>query len=356
MKSPIKYWAALCCATLITTISLYNCSSVKSDQTASSKMKLKALIIDGENNHGTWPKTTAMMKSYLEDSGLFSVDIERTTYIWQGPHADEILGPEGRNALLDQYPIVSKKAYQRVEEPKADPSFNPQFENYDLVISNLGWKASTWSDATKRSFESYMNNGGGLIVIHAANNSFADWPEYNKMIGVGGWGGRDVKSGPYAFYNDEGKEMRDHSEGDCGSHGPRYEFTLTTRASNHPIMKGLPKEWLHTEDELYDRLRGPAENMTILATAYSDVEKNSPPWAKDVKGTGRHEPMLMALEYGKGRVFHSGLGHNDYSMECVGFQTTLLRGAEWAATGKVTQAIPANFPTKTKTSSVAWSM
>jgi len=210
MKNIIKYWVVLCCAILITSVSFYNCTPVKSDQNVISKTKLKVLILDGENNHGTWPKTTAMMKSYLEGSGLFTVEVERTTYIWQGPHADEILGPEGRNALLDQYPIDSKKSYQRVEEPKTDPSFNPQFENYDVVLSNLGWKASTWSDATKASFESYMKNGGGFIVIHAANNSFGDWPEYNKMIGVGGWDDRDVKSGPYAFYNDEGLEMRDH--------------------------------------------------------------------------------------------------------------------------------------------------
>jgi type 1 glutamine amidotransferase len=94
--------------------------------------------------------------------------------------------------------------------------------------------------------------------------------------------------------------------------------------------------------------------MTILATAYSDPEKNGPPWSPDVKGTDRHEPMLMAINYGKGRVFHTALGHMDYSMECVGFITTFLRGAEWAATGKVTQEIPADFPDKNKLNARKW--
>jgi len=175
------------------------------------------------------------------------------------------------------------------------------------------------------------------------------------MIGLGGWGGRDEKTGPYAFYDDNGEEQRDPDPGPCGSHGAQMEYVLTTRSPEHPIMKGLPSKWLHTKDELYDRLRGPAENMTILATAYSDKVKNGPPWDKSMSGTGRHEPLLMTIDYGKGRVFHTGLGHMGYSMECVGFMTTFQRGAEWAATGKVTQKVPDDFPTETEISSRTWS-
>lgn len=101
-------------------------------------------------------------------------------------------------------------------------------------------------------------------------------------------------------------------------------------------------KWLHTKDELYSRLRGPAKNMEILATAYS---------SKDYKGTDRNEPMLMVLHYGKGRIFHLSMGDSDYSVEGVGFITCLHRGAEWAATGKVTQKIPKDFPTEDKSSS-----
>ena len=104
-------------------------------------------------------------------------------------------------------------------------------------------------------------------------------------------------------------------------------------------MKGLPLEWLHQKDELYDRLRGPAENVTVLATAFS---------SKETKGSGRNEPVLMTLQYGKGKIFHTTLGHANYSQKCIGFITTLQRGAEWVATGKVTQKIPDNFPTKSQ--------
>jgi type 1 glutamine amidotransferase len=172
-------------------------------------------------------------------------------------------------------------------------------------------------------------------VVHAANNSFPEWKEYNEMIGLGGWGGRNEKSGPYVRFKD-GKFVRDNSPGGGGSHGSQHPFQVVVRNDSHPITAGLPSAWLHAPDELYDRLRGPADNLTILATAYSDPGTG---------GTGEHEPMIMTVGYGKGRVFHTPMGHSPDAMRCVGFIVTLQRGSEWAATGKVTQTtIPEDFP------------
>ena len=75
--------------------------------------------------------------------------------------------------------------------------------------------------------------------------------------------------------------------------------------------------------------------MHVLATALSDP---------DTGGTGENEPMLMVLTYGRGRIFHTTLGHSPEAMACVGFIVTLQRGAEWVATGKVTQKVPGDFP------------
>ncbi|MEW4925154.1 ThuA domain-containing protein [Algibacter sp. 2305UL17-15] len=330
-------------------------SSCKS-KSSETKEKLKVLIVDGENNHGIWPKSTFMMKDFLEQTGLFDVEIARKKYTWIGPHYNKVEGIEDINELLMLYPLNDGVSRTPVDSTKFDPDFNPDFKKYDLVVNNLGWKSSEWPEATKQNFEDYMKNGGGLVIVHAANNAWGDWDAYNKMIGLGAWGGRDAETGPYVFYNENNEIERDPSEGICASHGKQYEFQIQTRASEHPIMKGLPKLWLHTKDELYDRMRGPGENMTILATAYSDIEGNAPPWKKDVKGTGRHEPMLIAVEYGKGRVFHSALGHMDYSMECIGFITTFQRGAEWAATGNVTQSIPENFPTADTSCAINWTL
>lgn len=292
--------------------------------------KIKALIIDGQNNHTMWPKTTVMMKQYLEETGLFAVDVQRTAYTWKG------------DDLILKFPIPGLPTTEALEEPKADPNFKPDFANYDVVVSNFGWRAADWPQETQDALEDYIRKGGGMVIIHAADNSFEDWLEYNKMIGLGGWGGRTEKDGPYVYYNDAGELIRDTSSGRGGSHGPEHEYTLQVRNPEHPITKNLPLKWIHAQDELYDRLRGPAENMEVLATSYS---------SKDLKGTGRHEPMLIALNYGKGRIYHTPMGHADYSMECVGFIFTLQRGTEWAATGKVTQTkVPDDFPTEDKVS------
>ncbi len=323
----------------------------KSNENSTKKRsKLKVLILDGENNHGIWPKTTFMMKDYLEETGLFEVDINRKQYTWIGPHFNKVKGVDDINQLLTIYPLNDGLKRTAVDSTKYDPNYSPDFKKYDLVINNLGWKSSNWPEATKKNFENYMKNGGGLVLLHAASNPWANWTEYNKMIGLGGWSGRDEKSGPYIYYDTNEELKRDPSKGICASHGPQHNFVVKTRATNHPIMKDLPLEWLHSKDELYERLRGPGENMTILATAFSD-----PKYGKK-KRTNRHEPLLMAIEYGKGRIFHSALGHMDYSMECVGFITTLQRGAEWVATGKVNQKIPTDFPKKDTVSIRVWKL
>ena len=304
------------------------------DQDKTEDPKLKVLIIDGQNNHEMWPKTTVMMKQYMEESGLFEVEVDRTIYTWKGEE------------YLEDYSIPGLKATEALKDPKEDPSFAPDFSSYDVIVSNFGWNAAKWPEATEKAMEDYVENGGGLVVVHAADNSWQHWEEFNLMIGLGGWGGRTEKDGPYVYYNDVGELIRDLTAGKGGSHGPQHEFQITIRQPEHPITQGMPTQWLHTQDELYDRLRGPAENMEVLATAYSSEEN---------KGTGRHEPMLITLSYGKGRIFHTPMGHADYSMECVGFIVSLLRGTEWAATGKVSQTdIPEDFPTAETSSSRAF--
>jgi type 1 glutamine amidotransferase len=265
---------------------------------------LQALILDGQNNHSNWPTTTKMMKKYLEETGLFAVDVATTAK--QG----------------------------------TDLNFKPDFSKYHVVISN--YNGADWPKETQEAFVKYVAGGGGFVVVHAANNAFGNWKEYNEIIGLGGWGGRNERSGPYVFLDADGKLVRDTSPGGGGHHGPQHPFAIVVRDPDHPITKGMPREWMHANDELYDLLRGPAENMHILATAYAAKEKG---------GSGRHEPMIFTVEYGKGRVFHTPMGHGNDSQECVGFITTLQRGAEWAATGKVTTKIPSDFPTADKTSS-----
>jgi type 1 glutamine amidotransferase len=264
-----------------------------------------------------------MMKQYLEDTGLFEVDIDRTRFTWKANREKAFL------------PLAGVGETEDLKRPTTDPEFSPSFDQYDVVISNFGWKAADWPEATQKALEDYMKAGGGFVSVHAADNSLPQWKEYNRMIGLGGWAGRTEKDGPYVYYTNEGELIRDTTPGKAGAHGPAHLIPITVRITDHPITKGMPNTWMTTKDECYAKLRGPAENMTILATG-KDMSGKAP--------TDRHEPILMVVDYGKGRVFHTTLGHDDYSCEGVGFIVSFTRGTEWAATGKVTQSIPADFP------------
>jgi len=263
------------------------------------------MLLDGESAgaYHAWKLVTPVLKRELEETGLFQVDV--------------VTAPSSTGDLS---------------------GFKPDFSRYQAVLFN--YDAPDWPAALKDSFERYVKNGGGLVVVHAADNAFPRWKEYNEMIGVGGWRNRTETAGPYWFIKD-GKLVSDSSPGPAGSHGARLPFPVTTREPEHPIMQGLPAVWMHKGDELYATLRGPGENMTVLATAHSDPSNN---------GTGRDEPILIALNYGKGRVFHTTMGHDVAALSCVGFIATFQRGTEWAATGKVTQKVPPDFPTATTVS------
>ncbi|MFH5803115.1 ThuA domain-containing protein [Alienimonas sp. DA493] len=295
-----------------------------------TKPPLRALIVDGQNNHTDWPLITVMMKRYLEETGLFAVDVARTRFTWRGDRRAEWLPRAGAGESVD------------LPRPKTDPRFSPEWSKYDVVISNFGNDAAPWPEETKAAFEEYVAGGGGFVSVHAADNSFGDWPAYNRMIGVGGWGGRGPDAGVYVYVNDAGELVRDASDpGRAGAHGGREPFPIVRR-SEHPIVQGLPERWKHAADECYARLRGPAENLTVLATG-KDQTDNAP--------SDRHEPVLMTIRYGEGRVFHTTLGHSAEACESVDFLVTLTRGAQWAATGEVTLPVPDDFPTAEATSS-----
>lgn len=292
--------------------------------------KLNVLIIDGQNNHG-WMRTTPILKWIYEDSGRFNVEVSTAPgSLPREPQAPKADAKDEQKKAYEE--AKAKWAETKDAAKKANDEkwalWRPQFKKYDVIVSN--YNGDLWPDEVRSAFLDYMRNGGGFVSVHAANNSFSQWPEYNEIIGVGGWGGRNEKSGPYVRFKD-GKITRDDKPGNGGSHGKQHEFIVETREAEHPIMKGLPLKWKHAQDELYSHLRGPAKNLTVLATAFSDPLTG---------GSNENEPMLMTIQYEKGRAFHTTLGHAEVSMQGRGFQITLLRGTEWAATGAVTFPAP----------------
>lgn len=181
-----------------------------------------------------------------------------------------------------------------------------------------------------------MREGGGLVVFHAANNAFFEWPAYNIMIGLG-W--RDPAFGSsLVVAPDRTVATIPAGQGRAPGHGPEHDFVVTVPNTDHPITRGLPPEWLHPHEQLTHGQHGPAKNISILNYARS-------------KDTGENEPMDWTVACGEGRVYTTVLGHlwkdgPDTAVRCVGFQTLFLRGVEWAATDRVTQPVPPDFPSR----------
>jgi len=281
--------------------------SLSMDSAWGVRKPLKCLLVTGQNNH-PWRESANILVKILQQTELFDVYLAITP-------------GEGEDSDIED--------------------FRPEFRAYDVVL--LNYVGERWSEQTNEAFLAYVKSGGGVVAIHSAGNAFPEWEEYNVMLGLGGWGGRDERWGPYV-YQRKGKLVRDMSPGEAGVHTMKHSFMITVRDTEHPITRGMPERWLHARDGLNIKMRGPAKNLDVLATAYADGSFE--------EGTGRDEPMLITVRYGKGRVFHTFLGHAGNppitSMQCVGFITSLQRGAEWAATGEVTQAIPQDFPTESE--------
>ncbi len=267
---------------------------------------LRVLIVDGQNNHD-WEQTTPYLRQMLERTGRFRVEVATTP-------------PRG----------ASEGDWDK---------FRPAFGEFDVVLSN--YNGETWPEEVRGAFEEFVQSGGGVVNVHAANNPFADWEAFNRMIGLA-W--RPAAFGERVVLDASGEAVRQaQGEGPGAGHGRQHPFRVITRDREHPVMQGFPEEWMHPTDELYHGQRGPAANMHLLATAYSDPETG---------GTGMHEPMVWWIPYGKGRVFTTLLGHvgrgqpaETWPMRCRGFEALVTRGCEWSATGTVTIPLPAEMPT-----------
>ncbi len=264
--------------------------------------KAKILIVDGFSNHD-WKQTTKIVTEILESSTLFEVNVSTV--------------PAEMNS-------------------EAWRLWDPKFEDYDVVIQNCNNIQDTslvWPENVRNNLEDYVSEGGGLYVLHSANNAFPKWEDYNTMIGLG-WRNKDF--GVALKVQQEKVITIPTGKGKDTYHGPRHD-AVVFKLNDHPINKDMPKAWKTPNMELYKYARGPAKNLTVLSYA------NDP-------DTYSNWPVEWVVSYGKGRVYNSRMGHlwkgETYpdSYRCIGFQTTLIRATEWLAKGRTTYEIPNRFP------------
>lgn len=243
--------------------------------------KIQTLIITGQNGHD-WKTVSPLLRKALEDTGRFEVRIVEE-FRGAGP---ETLAP------------------------------------YDLVVVNYYDKrqpALWWGERAQNALVDFVKSGKGMVMYHFSTAAFAGWEEYERMSG-GNWRPNN------------------------GHHSAAHDFTVKVKDTDHPITQGLKREFAQRKDELYANLKWqPAGTYRVLATAYDEHELYRGKAKQPVPGAGLDQPMLWTVDYGKGRVFGNALGHDGPAVQTPAFVVTFTRGAEWAATGKVTLPIPAEM-------------
>jgi type 1 glutamine amidotransferase len=254
---------------------------VIAQQPAAQPARIQTLIITGQNGHD-WRGTTPVLRKALEDTGRFEV---RVTEEFRGAGA-ETLAP------------------------------------YDLVILNYYEKkqpALKWGERAETALVNYVRGGKGLVVYHFSMAAFEGWDEFEKMCAA---------------------NWRPNN----GHHSARHDFTVKIKDSNDAITSGMKATFAEPNDELYANLKWqPEGSYHLLATAWDDHALYNGKSNQPIPGAGLDQPMLWTVKYGSGRVFVTALGHDAAAMLGAGFLSTLQRGSEWAATGKVTVPIPAEL-------------
>jgi type 1 glutamine amidotransferase len=240
--------------------------------------KLQALIITGQHRHD-WRATTPVLRKLLEDSGRFEVHVTEE-FRGAGP---ETLAP------------------------------------YDVVVLNYDDKKKPelrWGERADAALLHYVRSGKGIVVYHFALAAFEGWDEFEKLC-AGNW------------------------RPNFGHHSARHDYVVDIKDSDHPITRGMKASFPEANDELYANLKWqPEGSYHVLATAWDDHSLYKGKSNQPIPGAGIHQPMLWTVQYGAGRVFVTALGHDPAAMTGAGFISTLVRGTEWAATGKVTIPLP----------------
>ena len=165
---------------------------------------------------------------------------------------------------------------------------SPDLKHFDAVVMHFRNTSDRAGMKEYQNLEKFVRAGGGLMVVHWACAAFENIPDFVKLAG--------------RVCNRK-----------LHIHDPRRVFRVDIADREHPITKGLAP--FETDDELYTCLDG-TPSIHVLATAVSKVD-NKP------------HPMAFILEYGKGRVFHTPLGHDARAIATKGTSELFRRGAAW---------------------------
>jgi len=167
---------------------------------------------------------------------------------------------------------------------------NPDWaKGYDVVVHNECF-ANTKDHAYIRKITSAHHAGAPAVVIHCAMHTYraTDIDDWREFLGVT-------------------SRRHDHQS----------NYAVKKFAAKHPILKGVPDDWITPKDELYiiEKLW---PNATALATSKSEKD-------------GTEHAVIWTNQYGKARVFGTTYGHSDDMFRDPVFLDYVARGLLWAA-------------------------
>jgi len=242
----------------------------------SADQKIRVLVLTGNSDWShPWQGTAPFLQGLLTNTGRFDVKLEEEV---RGITADTLA-------------------------------------NYDVLVDY--YYGPRWGSTTEKAVEDFISSGKGMVAIHGVL--------YGPFFGQAGGTPtepRRLEGEPWqAFIDMVGMTWDINNIG----HAKRHVFAVQWTDHESPINQGLPPTFV-ANDELYHKI-DLKPTAHVLATAFDDP--NNP------GGTGKTEPAVWTVAYGKGRVMVTVLGHDLLAMTQPGFMDLLARGTEWAATGSV---------------------
>lgn len=272
-----------------------------------AEKRLKVLIISGQNSYEhDWTGVNNMLRTLLQDTKRFDVRVTED---------------------FDYGSLDMLKAYDVV------------LLNYSSRWNYADQSQHLWSDAAFKALYAYVREGGGLVAYHSSFTWGRDIPDYKRLVGAVMVPGQSRRAPPGAF-----------------------PVHIIDR--DNPITQGMREYiWTYNDDMYTNMSLDPEAKIHVLATAFDSsasydpkltgpkypVAAYTPEKLKAMGGMDADHPQVWTAAYGKGRVFAMTLGHDEVSLHFAGLQTLLLRGTEWAATGKVTLPVleeAKDYPTK----------
>ncbi len=148
-------------------------------------------------------------------------------------------------------------------------------------------KAAAGEDVLKQNLLDFVQNGGGLVGIHSATDTYNDWKPYNDLMG-GSFEGHPWGAGE------------------------------TVRVKNldpqHPLNAAFKNDGLTVKDEIYKfrpKTAQPTERHMLLALDANGTDMKKDDGDKDGQPDRSFYPIAWLSTHGKGKTFYCSLGHND---------------------------------------------